>query len=596
MLQSKIDQWLEERLNVPCQRQLVVIHDQQDWARQQTQSILTRLNLNHCLWCGNNADKHPYIQAKQYHQHLGREYQALVYNAYDGVRANALAALSGVVAQQGLMIIICPPLTQWADFDDPQKTERISFGYAPQAGHSLFIAWLKQHIEQDDYVVLINQRDFCGTNMPLQKPVQKIDAPYKTTDQQQAVEAILAQAKSPSPQPLVITADRGRGKSSALGIAAAQLIHSGYQRIVVTAPIFASVSQLFQHAQSGLPGCEQQRQSLRLGEKRVEFQPVDRILAELPSADIVMVDEAAAIPAPLLQALTRHYANIVFSTTIHGYEGSGRGFEIRFKGYLQQHFPDYQTLHLQHPIRWQRGDPLERFWFNTLLLNSLEMPTSYIPEQALQVELIEQSSLVNHPALLAQVFSLLINAHYQTTPDDLVRILDAPDQQLFVLRQHDHLLGAALVNLEGGEFLRPLAVDVAEGKRRVKGHLLPQNLGMNFNRHDLVCYRYLRINRIAIQPEYQFQGLGQYLITQLSRYARKQGYDFIGSSFGANPQLLAFWYKAGFYLVRQGNKKDASSGEYSAFVLAGLHQGAIKLRQALTDIYQQQLHSNTSSC
>ncbi|WP_416305905.1 tRNA(Met) cytidine acetyltransferase TmcA [Neptunicella sp. SCSIO 80796] len=588
MLQSKIDQWLDERINAPCQRQLVVIHAEQDWARQQALAILDKLNLTRSLWCGNSADNQPYIQAKQYHQHLGREYQALVYNAYDGLRANALAALSGVVAQQGLMIIICPPLGKWADFNDPQKPERISFGYTTEARHSLFVKWLKQHIEQDNDVVLISQEHFRGHNVPLHKQLQQVTSPYKTLDQQHAVEAILTLVDQSNPAPLVITADRGRGKSSALGIAAAQLLNNGHQRILVTAPIFASVSQLFQHAEEGLPGSEQQRQALILGHQRIEFQPVDRILAEQPQADILMIDEAASIPAPLLQALTRHYSKIVFSTTIHGYEGSGRGFEIRFKGYLQHHFPAYQRLHLQQPIRWQTGDPLEKFWFDTLLLKSVDSQTSYQAGQDLQVELIDQPSLASNPKLLTQIFCLLINAHYQTTPDDLVRMLDAPDQQVFVLRQQNHLLGAALANLEGTEILRPLAVAISEGKRRVKGHLLPQNLAMNFGRHDLVCYQYLRIIRIAIAPEFQFQGLGQYFIRQLTQHARKKRYDFIGSSFGASPQLLAFWSKAGFHLVRQGQKKDASSGEFSAFMLAGLHQGAVKLRQALTDIYQQQ--------
>ncbi|MBC3765119.1 tRNA(Met) cytidine acetyltransferase TmcA [Neptunicella marina] len=600
MLNNQLQKWLQQRTSSPRHRQLVTIEGGQNWACEQALECL--LANSSVLWCGDMTISSPSniaikpIQSSQYHQCLGGEYDAVVYNCYSGIRANALAALSGTVKRAGIMILVCPPFHSWPRFPDPQKQLRISYGFTEQNDESLFIHWFMHAIEQHAQRVHISQQNTYVGQLSEPEVTHKIQNDLcKTIQQQQALDAIVELFHQPT-APLVITADRGRGKSSVMGLAAAQIIQKANRplTILVTAPVFSNVSQLFYHAQQQL-NAELNRHKLTVGEHKIHFMPVDRILIEKPAADLLLVDEAAAIPAPILDVLSQQYRSIVFASTIHGYEGSGRGFDIRFKPRLKQRFANYQSIELSQPIRWFNHDPLEQFWFDCLLLKSAEcadLQSNVIAHKQITFRLISADKLCHSPDLLNQIFSLLVNAHYQTTPDDLVRLLDAPDQLVFVASDQQQLIAAALVSIEGGEKLQTLAQDISAGKRRVKGHLLAQNLGLNCQDENLVTLNYWRIIRIAVQPSVQRQGLGLALLNYLADAAALAKQDFIGSAFAASDDLLKFWPQAGFKQVRQGSKKDASSGLCSAIVLKALSGDAqARLEQMSHDFQQSQIQA-----
>lgn len=60
--------------------------------------------------------------------------------------------------------------------------------------------------------------------------------------------------------------------------------------------------------------------------ERFCFMAPDALLASGARADWLVVDEAAAIPAPLLLQLVSRFPRILLTTTVQGYEGTGRGF------------------------------------------------------------------------------------------------------------------------------------------------------------------------------------------------------------------------------------------------------------------------------
>ncbi|MEI8648802.1 hypothetical protein P4S73_14390 [Paraglaciecola sp. Hal342] len=58
---------------------------------------------------------------------------------------------------------------------------------------------------------------------------------------------------------------------------------------------------------------------------------------------------------------------MVLSSAVHGYE-AGRGFELRFKPYLENEYKGWKNLVLKTPIRWYKDDCLEHFWFRVFIM------------------------------------------------------------------------------------------------------------------------------------------------------------------------------------------------------------------------------------
>ena len=76
--------------------------------------------------------------------------------------------------------------------------------------------------------------------------------------------------------------------------------------------------------------------------------------------------------------------------------------------------------------------------------------------------------------------------------------------------------------------------------------------------------------RIAVHPAVQRRGLGLQLLEQISTDVTAAGFDYMGSSFGANDALLRFWQSAGWKPVRISERRGASSGYHSVVMMKSL--------------------------
>lgn len=215
----------------------------------------------------------------------------------------------------------------------------------------------------------------------------------------------------------------------------------------------------------------------------------------LGQAELVVIDEAAAIPLPLVRSLLGPYL-VFMASTINGYEGTGRSLSLKLLQQLREMSRPASVLsapvqasedasasrkggaasaplagtisrtlkeiNLTTPIRYGAGDPIEK-WLNQLLCldATLSIPSkktlSGCPHPSTcELFYVNRDTLFSfHPAsevFLQRVMSLYVASHYKNSPNDLQLMSDAPGQHLFVLlpplKENDNTLPDPLVVLQ----------------------------------------------------------------------------------------------------------------------------------------------------
>ncbi|SDN51701.1 GNAT family N-acetyltransferase [Vreelandella arcis] len=580
-------------------RQLVWLHGDPQRCQALASSLWRALPWHDPLWVGASAPVKPAMKASQTVARLGTEHQLVVVDAHaeaGGFNPDALGAIGGTLAAGGLLVLLTPD--NWGQQPDPDYARIADYPWSWTDLTSHYLARLSTQLEASVDIThwtpdaLPRLGRLCATPPPLEAPR---DTDCITVDQAAAVKALVGIKRR---RPIVITADRGRGKSAALGIACARLLQSKTSRVMVTAPRLAAVESLFERVAALCPEGSRtaaDRFVLASGAELL-FVPSDALAEQVSAGTLgsdgryLMVDEAAALPAPLLAEWLAAFPRIAFATTVHGYEGSGRGFALRFRHVLDAQTPNWKALTLNTPVRWQASDPLEATLNQLLLLNApLPAAREALPPPSSSYE-VAQSELAEREGDLAQLFGLLVQSHYRTTPSDLRQLLDGPGMRLRVIGQRQRPQ-AVLVTREEGQFTRDLADQVARGERRPQGHLMAQSLAAHSGCREALTARWRRVVRIASHPDQRRQGLGRALLDDDQREAAAQGVMLYGATFGADAGLLRFWRAQGFVTVRLGVTREASSGEFAVMVASAMNQAGETVLNALHERFVASLPS-----
>jgi len=436
------------------------------------------------------------------------------------------------------------------------------------------------------------------SNLSDQKPLGPLVETAKTIDQAKAVVTFVeAIAEKTLRSTVTLTAARGRGKSAALGLAVAAAIAHGYSNIFITSPTPENLRTLFEFIFKGFDALKYDehldydiiqstnpsfnKAIVRVNVFRNHRQTIQYIRPEdahvLGQAELVVIDEAAAIPLPLVKKLIGPYL-VFMASTINGYEGTGRSLSLKLIQQLREQSRGYlgkaskttsdetgttvnregkptkadvsarvttaapvggrtlREIKLSEPIRYAPNDSVEK-WLNALLCLDATNPSPSRfalaqgcphPSEC-QLWAISRDTLFSfHPvseAFLQKVMALYVASHYKNSPNDLQLMSDAPAHQLFVLlapvNPNDTSLPEPLcviqVALEG-EISKQTIINSLSRGQRTDGDMIPQLVAMQFQDPEFASLSGGRIVRIATSPEYIKMGYGSRALELLTDF------------------------------------------------------------------------------
>ena len=336
--------------------------------------------------------------------------------------------------------------------------------------------------------------------------------------------------------------------------------------------------------------------------KVITFLPPDEFLRIKPTCNLLVIDEAAAIPLTVLKQLIESTTRVIVSSTIDGYEGTGMGLRTKLLAYFSTLNRSVNTFELTTPQRWELNDPVEQFISSTFLVqkntpikNDIS-PTSMRNSDQVIVEKINRDLLSNDPQRVHKLFQLLTHAHYRTTPDDLRYLLDAPDIEVWIASYDGNIRGVLMVSCEGN-INYAFEQDIWLGKRRLNGHLIPQSLSSQSGFRQATRFFYKRIVRIAVEEKYRRTGVASKLVGDFynSVTQQNQNLDFIGVSYGYEPILYRFWQSMDFKPIRISHRGNTRSGLKSMIMLKPISARAKKFHQQLENNFKLDLLFNINN-
>lgn len=571
------------------ERRVLVISGEKEVVRESALSVWHACEVPSHVWVGEaSANGVHTLLATQALKTLGSEHSLIVFDAWSAFHPDAFCALVGSLVGGGVLILLTPPLAQWPAYVDPDYARMVPYGYAPEAISGRFLQRLRDGLLHCSQIICWDAaRGLCDphcagavlSNQKNSPPHTDLNTLFlRQSDQANAavhqqelnLQALESLADQP-PNVVVITADRGRGKSALLGRLAARLMQTKQLKIVVTASSPQAAAQAHRWAQ-------QEAAALGWQHDGLTFVAPDVLLAEHHSVDVLLVDEAAMLPITLLQQLINRYPRMVLASTVHGYEGSGRGLAIKLMPWLDRNVPGWQSIPLTTPMRWREGDPLEA-WLAEVFCLAEDVPLDVVPIERWRVRRVSPHALLETPAILHRAFGLLVSAHYRTTPSDLRDLLDGPNLSLWLLELDAQIAGVCLVAHEGPFAETPLRDAILAGKRRPRGHLLPQAMAFHCHSPITLTLRCARIVRIAIAPPVQGQGWGGRLLGEVEKGLAAEDVQVLGTSFALEASVLRFWQRAGLQVLRLGATRESASGLPSCLMAKGLSTYGTELQR-----------------
>ena len=527
---------------------------------------------------------------------LGTTYDFLVLDLWHSLQPSDIGKLYGIVRGGGLIFLIVPPLDKWKNMLNKYHYKILTPPYTEDDVRRIFIPWFIKKLEEHDGIAIIEdgiirKEGFFESKVEEEKSLEipkrhifekEIYEYAITQDQVDFIKLMERLIEKPNPiTAIVLRSHRGRGKSSAIGIALPALIESLLEfkkriRVIVTAPELENVQEIFRFSEKILKekGYEMRKRDreglifdISSDNFTIEyFAPADAVERY---ADVFVVDEAASIPPNLLLSFLERTNRIVYSSTVHGYEGAGRSFTIRFLQRLKKKRVKIFEFEMFQPVRYSINDPIEKWVFDALLLDAEAAEINVENVDDLVYEKLEIEDLLKDEKKLREYFGILILAHYKNNPNDFAILCDAPNHIARAMSYNGKIVCSMQIAYEGNlrdEDCR----SVYYGGKMILGNVIPQLMIRHYREMKYGKYRGMRVVRIAVHPDNFDKGIGSKALENILEEAEKENLDYVGASFGATSKLIRFWLKNGFLPMHISTTRNDVSAEFSVTVMKPL--------------------------
>jgi len=546
-----------------------------------------------------NEGKYVYLAYKQeelpvesYHikdcdKLLGTTYDFLILDIYHSFQPADLGKLYGIVRGGGLIFLITPPIEKWKSMLNRYHYHILTPPYKEADIRRNFIKWFVKKLWQHDGIAIIEDGEIIkkgnfesrkmerkGIKIPEKIKFNRVA--YETAITQEQVEFLkIAENFLDDNISIVLKANRGRGKSSIIGIMLAALIEKidKKMKILVIAPDRKNVDEIFKfllHVLDKLEIKHENKGGVIIAKNAIikYMEPFD---AYNEKADFIIVDEAASIAPHILLKYLENAPKLVYSSTIHGYEGAGRSFTIRFLKRLQEMKANFIEFEMEEPIRYSLYDPIEKWVFDALLLDAEPAELKEIKIGKLEYEKLDMDEVIENEEKIRQFFGILIMAHYKNNPNDFAILCDAPNQIARALSYEGKIVCSMQIAIEGG-LGRKDCHETYFKSVMIPGNIIPQALIRHYRKEKYGKYRGLRIVRIATHPDFFRHGIGSHALKMVEIEAIQFGMDYVGVSFGATIPLLKFWMRNGFVPIHITPTVNKVSGENSIVMIKPLNK------------------------
>ena len=177
---------LRKKLHNQKHRQLVILSGSKDWQKKQLTSLYQANET--VFWVSSQAKKpnealttsslfshfdYEFIEAKRLPYYLGQEISGAIIDVHEGISADSLGIVSGMIKAGGLFILLTPDIQSWKKLTNPENSRFLSSPLTLEQANSGFTQHLIKSWQQNNVVWLQENQ----TPQPLLASVPRISAP-----------------------------------------------------------------------------------------------------------------------------------------------------------------------------------------------------------------------------------------------------------------------------------------------------------------------------------------------------------------------------------------------------------------------------------